>query len=403
VKYTVENITEIIAGNRLQSSSREHSIDYLLTDSRKLIFPETSIFFALGGARRDGHQFLRELYERGVRNFVVDQKIKDQFPDANIIKVSDALSALQQLAAYHRRQFNIPVIAISGSNGKTIVKEWLNQLLEDRYNIVRSPRSYNSQIGVPLSVWQMNESHELGIFEAGISLPGEMKKLETVIRPTIGVFTNIGEAHGEGFKSNEKKIKEKLQLFKHAKTLIYCKDQLEIDVAVLQASEDHGPALFSWGKRAGADVRIRSIKKTESGTTVHFDLKKENHSLMIPFTDQASLENVMTCICVLIHFQGDVTDIQGKIFKLTPVAMRLELKTGINNCSIINDSYSADISSLKIALDFLSQQQQHAKRTVILSDILQSGKEEKKLYKEVAQLLQQKKINRLVAVGDRIS
>ena len=242
LKYFISHIRKIVAGAVLQTGE-DSLVEYLITDSRKLIFPETSLFFALAGPRRDGSQYIQELYERGIRNFVVHKKIPvSEYPGANIILVKDSLQALAKpCCIFHRSQFNIPVIGISGSNGKTIVKEWLNQMLEDRYSIVRSPKSYNSQIGVPLSVWQMTDTNELGIFEAGISKPGEMKKLEPIIRPSIGIFTNIGEAHSEGFTTLSRKIKEKLELFRHASVLIYCKDHLEIDRAIAASSGIKSP------------------------------------------------------------------------------------------------------------------------------------------------------------------
>ncbi|HMH31900.1 MAG TPA: bifunctional UDP-N-acetylmuramoyl-tripeptide:D-alanyl-D-alanine ligase/alanine racemase [Puia sp.] len=403
MKYTIENINKIIQGSLLQAV-HEQPVEYLVTDSRKLIFPDTSIFFSLQGARRDGHQFVQELYDRGVRNFVVNKKsVALSCPDANIILVKDSLVALQSLVAFHRQQFAIPVIGISGSNGKTIVKEWLNQLLEDQYNIVRSPKSYNSQIGVPLSVWQMNDANELGIFEAGISQPGEMEKLEAIIRPSLGIFTNIGEAHSEGFKSTGKKIREKLQLFNRAEVLIYSPDYPEMEGVVTAWAKNKEVELFSWGKAKNATVRLRSIKRAGGNTAVKLSYEKKQLLINIPFRDHASVENAMNCVCTLLYLQTDIESIQKKLYKLTPVAMRLELQSGINNCAIINDSYSADTSSLKIALDFLSQQQQHTRRTVILSDILQSGKGDKKLYREIAQMLHQKKINRLLAIGESVS
>jgi alanine racemase len=403
MKYSIDHIASIIHADFLQRLENT-PIEQLLLDSRRLIFPGTSLFFTLQGARRDGHMFIDELYKRGVRNFVVYKRIPlSTYPQANFLLVADALNALQLLTAFHRDQFDIPVIGITGSNGKTIVKEWLNQLLEDEYQIVRSPKSYNSQIGVPLSVWQMNETHELGIFEAGISRPDEMPKLERIIRPTIGIFTNIGEAHSEGFENNQRKIEEKLQLFKRSKLLVYGMDQKELDLAISDLRmRVHGIELLSWGRKDPAVVRILHIEKNNQSTRIEIKYRDRKFSFTIPFTDEASLENSMNCVSVLLWLGKGKESILKKMNRLAPVAMRLELKEGINNCSVINDSYSADLSSLKIALDFLSQQQQHPKKTVILSDILQSGKKEEELYKEVALLLREKKINRLIAIGGRI-
>ena len=408
--YSINRIATIVQGHFAQFH-RDDVIEHLLLDSRRLIFPDTSLFFALPGPRRDGHLFIPELYERGLRNFIVYQELSvSAYKDANIILVADTLRALQQLTSFHRQQFTFPVIGITGSNGKTIVKEWLNQLLEDEYNIVRSPKSYNSQVGVPLSIWQINDKDELGIFEAGISQTGEMENLENIIRPTIGILTNIGEAHNEGFENKHQKISEKLKLFKQSGILIYSRNNKDIDNAVLNwqkgfliESNREKIILFSWGKGNDSMLRILSIQKNIGGTSINTEYNGHSFSFNISFTDDAAIENIITCICLLIHLGIEAPSIQNRLYRLTPIAMRLELKHGINHCSVINDSYSADMSSLKIALDFLSQQQQHPRHTVILSDILESGKGEKKLYKEMARLLQEKKINRLIAIGEKIN
>jgi Alr-MurF fusion protein len=406
--YTIEHIQQVVKGKWLQQAGST-SIEHLLLDSRKIVFPETSLFFALKGARRDGHGFLQEVYDKGIRNFIVsDEKTVSLPPDASVILVNNTLLSLQQLVSHHRKQFTIPVIGITGSNGKTIVKEWLNQLLETNYSIVRSPKSYNSQIGVPLSVWQMNAEHQLGIFEAGISQSGEMENLERTIQPTIGIFTNIGEAHSEGFVNLRQKVKEKLQLFKNVQTLIYCNDYPEINegladlVQRLRNTPDDKLNIFSWGSKSEATLKITSILKDETFTYISGIYNKEDISIKIPFTDDGSLENAITCWCTLLHLRIDQQLIEEKMLQLHPLAMRLELKKGINNCSIINDSYSADLSSFKIALDFLSLQHQHNRKTVILSDILQSGKSETDLYEMVASALQQKKINRLIGIGPQL-
>lgn len=417
MSYGIRHIAEIIKGDLLQFHG-DDPIEHLLMDSRRLIFPDTSLFFALQGPRRDGRQFMEELYKRGVRNFVVaasyklqaaSESTEEAFSGANIILVNDVLEALQRLTAFHRSQFTLPVIGITGSNGKTTVKEWLNQLLEDEYQVVRSPKSYNSQIGVPLSVWQLNASHEVAIFEAGISRRGEMRRLEQIIRPAIGVFTNIGEAHSEGFSGRAEKAAEKLQLFEEAEALIFCSDQPDVVSATnewLAAGTMAGkgrPRPLTWGHGPGDTVRIEAVVRNGSATRVNASYLGQTITLDIPFTDDASIENVMHCVCVLLYMGRPAEQINLRLQQLTPIAMRLELKGGINHCSIINDSYSADLSSLSIALDFLSAQQQHPKRTVILSDFLESGLDEKKLYTTIARALAQKKIDRLVGVGGRIS
>jgi Alr-MurF fusion protein len=415
MNYSIRHIATIVQGEFL-SFRGDDTIEHLLLDSRRLIFPATSLFVALKGPQRDGRRFLEELYRRGVRNFVVQDALGAAgaatgiLADANIILVPDTLMALQQLAAWRRQQFSIPVIGITGSNGKTIVKEWLNQLLEANYHIVRSPKSYNSQTGVPLSVWQLQPDHELAIFEAGISRRGEMRRLEAIIQPTIGIFTNIGEAHSEGFDSLAEKAAEKLQLFDRAGLLVYCSDQPETVKAIgrwqdglsaIRATDRVAslPQLFSWGHDPAATLCLLTATKKDGLTTIVTRVDGSEEVFTLPFTDDASIENVLHCICVLLWLRQPVDQIRIRLQQLAPIAMRLELKSGINHCSIINDSYSADLSSLAIALDFLSQQQQHARRSVILSDILESGRSGGELYAEVGKVLQQKKVDRLIGIG----
>jgi alanine racemase len=403
--YTITDIEKITGGKLLLSNNPAAVIEHLLIDSRKLLFPSSSLFFSLPGPRRQGSTFVKDLYNKGVRNFIVDASFSFLPPDfeaANIMQVKNVLLALQELTAKHRSQFYYPVIGITGSNGKTIVKEWLYQLLQHDYNIVRSPKSYNSQIGVPLSVWQMNAQHTLGIIEAGISLPGEMERLGKVIQPGIGIFTNIGEAHSEGFENIAGKINEKIKLFANSGTVIYCKDEMLVDEAMLLLHQKNNTVLFAWGEDKDAILCISSIQIQPFNTVIKAVYKERKISISIPFTNDAAVKNAITCWCVLLLLNIDDELIQERMLQLKPVEMRLELKQGINNCSVINDSYSADITSLSIALDFLQQQQQHPKRTVIISDILQSGKTNKELYRQVADILQQKNINRLIGVGTEI-
>lgn len=370
MKYSPDHIARIVDSTSKVGTA---SIEHLLLDSRKVYSPATSLFFALKGQRRDGHGFIPELYKKGVRHFVISESIDPiAYPEADFIVVADTLTALQQLAAWHRRQFNIPVIGITGSNGKTIVKEWLYQLLHDEYNIVRSPRSYNSQIGVPLSIWQMNEQHTLGIFEAGISQPGEMEKLEKIIQPTIGVLTNIGEAHSEGFDSSEQKEKEKKILFKNAEQ--------------------------------PTALEISGFDRYDTSTIIRAkDKRDEAISIKIPFVDDASIQNAITCWQVLLMLDYDNNVINERMARLLPVNMRLELKKGINHCSIINDSYSADLDSLEIALNFLVQQSGHSKKTVILSDFLQSALKDEELYNLILASLKKHRVSRLIGIGEKIS
>lgn len=408
--YNAANISKILKGELLQDRGFPE-IAHILLDSRKLIFPETSLFIPLVSSRRNAHQYIPELYEKGVRNFLVSEHLaQDAYPEANIILVKDTLQALHTLVAWHRQQFHIPVIGITGSNGKTIIKEWLYQLLEKDYNIVRSPKSYNSQTGVPLSVWQMQPEHELAIFEAGISQPGEMEHLEKIIRPTIGIFTNIGEAHNEGFLTIRQKINEKLVLFAKSDILIYCKDYLELNECVLNFHTQIGRRdnqqslqLLAWSRKTDADLRIISVDKDQTHTRIDALYKNAPLHIRIPFVDEGSVENAIHCWALMLYLGTEQSVIQQRMDLLGNIAMRLELKQGINNCSVINDSYNSDLGSLTIALDFLQQQQQHPTRTVILSDILQSGKSDASLYEEVAGLLQKKGIHKLIGIGKNIS
>ena len=413
--YTIAQIAHTIKADWLRQND-DLIIEHLLLDSRKLLFPATSLFFALDGPRRNGKNFVAELYEKGVCNFVVNESFNieeiSQYAKANFLQVKDVLQALHDLTTFHRKQFTIPIIGITGSNGKTIVKEWLYQLLNNSYNIIRSPKSYNSQIGVPLSVWQINAGNTLGIFEAGISQPNEMQRLEKIIEPTIGIFTNIGEAHSEGFLNIRQKINEKLKLFLHSDLLIYNADDPDINNAVStftnNVRKNGSFQLFSWSKNLKSTLQITAIEKGMHLTVITANDKRAADtdrfiSICIPFTDEASIENAINCWCVLLYLNIDDGVIAEKMLQLRSVAMRMELKQGINKCSVINDSYSADINSLTIALDFLSQQQQHPNRTLILSDILQSGRNSNDLYTEVAAIIQQKNINRFIGIGPEIS
>jgi Alr-MurF fusion protein len=418
--YQIFTIAAQLKANWLIKNA-DMPIAHLLLDSRKLTFPTTSLFFALSSNRRSGQNFMDELYEKGVRNFVVDesftvdQSTLVQLAQANILQVPNVLTALQQTAAFHKKHFHLPIIGITGSNGKTIVKEWLYQLLENNYSIVRSPKSYNSQIGVPLSVWNIQPQHTLGIFEAGISKPNEMPPLEKIIAPNIGVFTNIGDAHSEGFLNIRQKINEKLQLFTNAKVLVYCSDYTDVHVAALQFAstikDKNNIQLFNWSKKHTAVVQITAIEKSINNTTITACFNDTTEGInnggltiqiSIPFTDDASIENAINCWCVLLYLQIPASTIANNMQQLKPVEMRLELKKGINQCAIINDSYSADVHSLTIALEFLQQQKQHPNSTVILSDILQSGKSAQQLYAEVAQIVAEKKVHKFIGIGEAI-
>ncbi|MBR6775173.1 MAG: bifunctional UDP-N-acetylmuramoyl-tripeptide:D-alanyl-D-alanine ligase/alanine racemase [Bacteroidales bacterium] len=415
--YTIGKIASIVEGRTEGKSNESIEIKDLLFDSRLLISPENTLFFSLKSNRNNGNKYIDELYNKGVRCFVVEDTIEQatQYPQATFIIVDNTLKALQKLAAHHRGNFDIPIVGITGSNGKTIIKEWLYQILSPEMSVARSPKSYNSQIGVPISVWQLNELHQAAIFEAGISRPGEMKNLKEIIRPTIGIFANIGEAHGKNFENINYKVEEKLKLFLKVDTLIYCSDHKEIKEAV----EKHNINTFSWSRKDNnADIQIYSIEKGEEETVISALSKKsqtQNSSqtlrfsdsqiqkIRIPFTDDASIENAIHCWLAAMKFNIPANVIEKKMRHLSPIAMRMELKSGINNCEVINDSYNSDFNSLTIALDFMNQHHHNKEKVVILSDILQSELQEEDLYNNIALLLKNKGVDRLIGIGEAIS
>lgn len=379
----------------LQQVDEQLSVEYLCIDSRRIIHAGHSLFFALHSQKRDGHLYLKQAYEKGIRNFVVSKPIDQKvLIDANILLVPDTLTALHDVTAYHRSNFTIPVIGITGSNGKTIVKEWLYHLLSDAYNIVRSPKSYNSQIGVPLSVWQMQKEHTLAIFEAGISQRGEMQHLQKIIQPTIGVFTNLGNAHDEGFATAAEKFTEKAILFQQATTIIYAPEHttgFEFDVS--------SKTIISCGSAATDTLQIVFIQKQTSSTQLSLKWKSNSFQISIPFTDDASIHNVVTCVGVCLHLNMSIELLQNKLLQLKPVSLRLEIKKGLHQCTLINDSYSADLSSFEIALNLLIQQNQHALKTIILSDFPVSKNQEAETYKAIAAEISNKKIQKVIVIG----
>lgn len=414
MNYTVERIASIVGGDIINDFNKGLIVKDLLFDSRLLVSPENTLFFSLKSHRNDGNKYIGDLYEKGVRTFVVEKsnsiaKIIENKNDAAFILVDDTLKALQKTASFHRDNFNIPIVGITGSNGKTIVKEWLYQIFSPEISVVRSPKSYNSQIGVPLSVWQMNDLYDVAIFEAGISRPNEMHNLKEIIKPTIGVFTNIGQAHGKNFDNVNNKIEEKIKLFSDVETLIYCLDYKDID----KKAKELGVNVITWSREdENADVYISSIEKKEDNTTIKaninarlsaFEVKSSSLQITIPFTDDASIENAIHCWIVAMKFNISNDVIEEKMRCLTPVAMRMELKSGINNCEIVDDTYNSDFNSLTIALDFMNQQHQHKERVVILSDILQSELKEDVLYEKIAQLIKNKGVNYIIGIGEAIT
>lgn len=400
MEYEIKEIAGIIGAQA--NGLHDYAVSILLIDSRRLSFPEQSLFFAFKTKANDGHKFIEELYKLRVRNFVVSEMLPEfeNMPEANFLLVKDTLKALQKLASFHRKRFNIPVIGITGSNGKTIVKEFLYQLLHNEFNIVRSPRSYNSQLGVPLSVWQMTEKNTLGIFEAGISQPDEMERLQPVIAPTIGIITNIGEAHQENFISTHQKCLEKLQLFNDCEAIIYDGDNVFISNCIESACLSH--RAITWSRRdSDAPLYIESIEKKSEQTVIRCTLLGFDRVFTIPFTDDASIENVIHCMAVMLYLKPTSVNDEIKFAHLEPVDMRLDIKQGINNCQLINDTYNSDINSLDIALDFQQSRRvdKGQKCTLILSDILQSGTLPKSLYKKVADLVRRKKVDRIIGIG----
>jgi alanine racemase len=395
-------------GARLLQKGDETPIVYLSTDSRTIVSGARTLFFALKTDRNDGHHFIRHAYDKGVRNFVISNAkfSVHKFPGATFIYTDDTLEALQETAILKREKFKGKVIGITGSNGKTIVKEWLSELLADEYTIIRSPKSYNSQVGVPLSVWLLDDEAEIAIFEAGISKPGEMALLQRIIKPDIGIFTNIGEAHQSNFESPEHKISEKLQLFKGTDVIIYHKDYEGITNAMEQLQEQKPLVSITWSMMdETADLFVYFVQKVPEGCGIIAQANEKQYAISIPFSDDASVENACTCLVALIAIGKDQDHVLNRFSRLQPVAMRLEIKEGKNGCIVINDSYNSDLNSLTIALDTLDQQasEDYLSKTLILSDIFYSPKTDEKLYAEVAELVRIRVIERFIGIGPNIS
>lgn len=404
MKYSIQEIATALG---IKEKFEIASISNLLTDSRDLFYPKETLFFALKTKNNDGHKFVEELYDSGVRNFVVE-KISPEwksFENCNFLVVDNSLKALQRIGAHHRRKFSIPIIAITGSNGKTVVKEWIYQLLQSTFRVARSPRSYNSQIGVPLSVWQLDKDSEIGIFEAGISEPNEMFDLETIISPTIGILTNIGDAHQENFENLRQKCLEKLELFINCDVII-CEESDELIESCMETACLSQKRL-TWSRKLSnsSALQIKRAEKKECSTTITYLYLGLEFKVEIPFTDKASIDNVTTSLLAALYLGTSVRTITERLARLEPVAMRLDVRLGKNNNIVINDSYNSDINSLKIALDFLDQRatSDKLKRIVILSDILQSEKNSTKLYHDVYKLIVQKNIDKIVGIGEEIS
>lgn len=415
MSYSIEKTATLIGAHRY--GTNDCNIGFLLTDSRSLSFPEETLFFALQSDRNDGHRYIEELYNRGVRSFVVEQLPHALHEDANYLKVPSVLNALQRLAERHRDEYNIPVIGITGSNGKTVVKEWLYQLLMPSMHVTRSPRSYNSQIGVPLSVWKLHEDTDIAIFEAGISKKGEMERLREIIQPTMGVFTYLGQAHQENFSSTKEKCEEKVQLFRDAEVVVFPYDDKEIRECI--GNSGIKAKLLVWSQEdKEASFFVEKIEKEGNKTRVHYILNNSlaekiktnrpddtlHHSYTLPFISEASINDSITCAVIALYYGIDTDTLAERMAQLEPVAMRLEVKEGQHGCTLINDSYNSDLASLDIALDFMHRRpdQNGRSRTIILSDIDQSGITDNDLYSQVSDLIKSRGIDKVIGIGKAI-
>lgn len=403
MEYSIPQIIEVLQAEIVQQNG-PLAIQEIAIDSRKIIFPNESIFFAIVGKYKNGHDFIAQAYEAGVRTFVLSDKSSSLKlgNDCTILQVENTMQALHALVRYHRNKFAYPVIGITGSNGKTIVKEWLSQLISTDKSVIKSPQSYNSQVGVPLSVWQMQEHHQWAIFEAGISEMNEMHFLQKMIQPKYGIFTNLGAAHSENFSSLEQKFLEKIQLFQHSEWVVYNSDDEALQACVEEYRMRTETRFISWGNNADATYQKIHNEKLGQQTAVTFLYQQEKISVLLPFVDKASVQNALNA-WVFLHTLGwDKEVLQNRILQLKSLPMRQEIKNGKNNCTIINDTYSADINSLRIALDTLVHLQQHQKKTLILSDLLQTGENDQVLYHQVADLLREKQVRKFIGIGPQL-
>ncbi len=404
MNYSIKQIANAIQGE-LSGKQSELIINNVLTDSRRLVDPASSIFFAIRTEKQNGHQFINELYEKGVRCFVITEQADSfisNFPEASFIFTSNAIKALQLLASFHRNKFLFPIIGITGSNGKTIVKEWLFTLLSKYTPTFRSPKSYNSQIGVPLSICMLQSYHQLAIIEAGISKTDEMANLEKIIRPNIGIFTTIGPAHNENFIDINQKINEKLLLFLNVHTIVINSDENQVLQTILEHPILSKKKIFKWGKSSNDNVQIIKSTKKQSSTNIELKYQNSIKEIKVPFTDEASIQNIMHCLACMLVLNYDIDELIDSIAELSHVEMRLEMHQGLSDCLIINDAYNSDLHSLNIALDFLKQQQQYRKATVILSDMFQTGMEQKNLYANIVSMLEKRNIDKFIGIGRQL-
>ncbi|MCJ7448472.1 MAG: bifunctional UDP-N-acetylmuramoyl-tripeptide:D-alanyl-D-alanine ligase/alanine racemase [Bacteroidales bacterium] len=403
MKFTSSDIAKVVNGKLY--GNPDMKVTDIVTDSRHISFTDGLAFFAIRGKHHDGHKFIESLYKRGIRTFILEELPADvpNYSDAALIMTSGTIEALQLLSAYKRKKFKSPVIAITGSTGKTIVKEWLADILGLTTSVVRSPKSYNSQIGVPLSVWKLDEKYKLGIFEAGISFPGEMEKLQRIIDPDIGVITNIGDAHRENFRDDKTKAEEKLKLFVNASLIIYCSDQKLIKELIVKDLSFRTKEIIDWSyENKDASIFVRANSLPGGRTGIEMVCKGIKNEFIIPFSDRASVENAITVASVCLAMNTDPEIIGKGLSNLVSVAMRMELKNGINNCQLIEDYYNSDPGSLGMAIEYLKSQNTR-KSTLILSDFVQSGRDEKELYGEVATLIRKAGIDRFIGIGHALA
>ncbi len=404
MKYSIKEIAQILNVSASRLNDKKAEVSLLLTDSRSLGDPEQTLFFALKTQNNDGHKFVLPLYAQGVRNFVVESdEGLGHLRDANVLLVDNSLEALQNIAMYHRRRFQIPVIGMTGSRGKTTVKEWLYQLLKDDYQIMRSPRSYNSQIGVPLSLWDIDESTTLAIIEAGISTTGEMANLQAMIRPTIGVITNIGSEHNEGFSSMRQKAQEKAKILYNCECIVYCADDPLVTQAIQPLLDVEVAQEMAWSQHSAAhELYVSNITRHDDCSHIDYVHQGEQHSIEVPFTGYRDLENVITCLAILLYLKVEPAVIAERMARLQPVGTRINVIEGVNNCTVIADGYPSDYNSLTPAVDFMARRSVHQSRTVILSDLSHETFTTDELYIRVSEWLRSKHIDRFVGIGEEM-
>jgi len=402
VQYSLNKIAEIVVGQLTGKGNQV--IEEALIDSRKKADPAGTLFCAIRGKQHNGHNYIQQLYNSGFCNFLVEYIPEITFSEkVNFIVVPNVLDALQTWASFHRQKFNIPVVAITGSNGKTIVKEWCYQVLYKDLKVVRNPRSYNSQVGVPLSVLHIQPSHEIGLFEAGISEVGEMPKLENILQPNIGIFTNIGDAHSAGFGNETEKIHEKLKLFTGCQTLIYRREDNLLTDRIERFIDEHKIRGYSWSDNQKAYLNILSKQSVNGVCKISAECDGRQLHITLPFNDESSIENAMHAWLLSIVLKVDQSLVSKAMLGLHPIEMRLNQKAGKNNCSIISDYYNSDYKSIEIALDWADQRHAHKKKTIILSDLEQSSLSDRDLYTNINGLLNTFKYQKLIGIGPRIS